>query len=382
MDNVRIDGRRIEVRAAPHRAKDGMQLRRRRPARGIQRHPLNAKMRQRLVLIAKATNLNIDELRQLPREVIHVDTGAAINIGRVFVGKEKGFHGGGRRGLSEGIAFSPGNGKNASNGIYGSHYSHSFHSSHPPRQRQRHGRLPKRGGYDKPPCMNHGEKILIAEDEADVQELVSLHLRNAGFVPLSASDGPEAIRRAKEESPGLILLDIMLAGMNGLEVCRLLKADVATTHIPLIMLTAKAEEPDRITGLELGADDYMTKPFSPRELVLRVKSVLRRSTPAANHESTQLKAGLVAVDRERHIVRVRGKQVELTATEFKLLTLLIERRGRVQGRDGLLNEVWGYESAIDTRTVDTHVRRLREKLGPAADCIETIRGFGYRVPEE
>jgi len=178
------------------------------------------------------------------------------------------------------------------------------------------------------------------------------------------------------------VLDIMMAGMNGLEVCRLLKADVATTHIPLIMLTAKAEEPDRITGLELGADDYMTKPFSPRELVLRVKSVLRRSTPAANHESTQLKAGLVAVDRERHIVRVRGKQVELTATEFKLLTLLIERRGRVQGRDGLLNEVWGYESAIDTRTVDTHVRRLREKLGPAADCIETIRGFGYRVPEE
>jgi two-component system phosphate regulon response regulator PhoB len=230
--------------------------------------------------------------------------------------------------------------------------------------------------------MNHGEKILIAEDEADVQELVSLHLRNAGFVPVNAENGPEAIRRAREDSPSLIVLDIMLSGMNGLEVCKLLKADDATSQIPLIMLTAKAEEPDRITGLELGADDYMTKPFSPRELVLRVKNVLRRASPSATQETSQLKAGLVAIDRERHIVRVRGKQVELTATEFKLLSLLIERRGRVQSRDGLLNEVWGYESAIDTRTVDTHVRRLREKLGAAADCIETVRGFGYRVAEE
>jgi len=230
--------------------------------------------------------------------------------------------------------------------------------------------------------MNHGETILIAEDEMDVQELVSLHLRNAGFVPVGAANGPEAIRRAKEDSPALILLDIMMAGMNGLEVCRLLKADPATNRIPLIMLTAKAEEPDRITGLELGADDYMTKPFSPRELVLRVKSVLRRSTPAGQQEPPQLKAGEVAVDRERHLVRVRGKQVDLTATEFKLLSLLIERRGRVQSRDGLLNEVWGYGGTIDTRTVDTHVRRLREKLGPGADCIETIRGFGYRVAEK
>jgi DNA-binding response OmpR family regulator len=230
--------------------------------------------------------------------------------------------------------------------------------------------------------MNDGEKILIAEDEADVQELVSLHLRNAGYVPVNAEDGPEAIRRAREDSPSLIVLDIMLAGMNGLEVCKLLKADTATSQIPLIMLTAKAEEPDRITGLELGADDYMTKPFSPRELVLRVKSVLRRAgAAAAIQDGAQLKAGQVAIDRERHLVRVRGKQVELTATEFKLLSLLVERRGRVQSRDGLLNEVWGYESAIDTRTVDTHVRRLREKLGPAADCIETIRGFGYRVAE-
>jgi len=229
--------------------------------------------------------------------------------------------------------------------------------------------------------MNRGEKILIAEDEADVQELVSLHLKNAGFVPVNAENGPEAIRRAREDAPSLIVLDIMLAGMNGLEVCQLLKADRATRQIPLIMLTAKAEEPDRIKGLELGADDYMTKPFSPRELVLRVKSVLRRSGRAASPERSQLEAGLVVIDRERHTVRVRGRQVDLTATEFKLLTLLIERRGRVQSRDGLLQEVWGYESAIDTRTVDTHVRRLREKLGSEADCIETIRGFGYRVAE-
>jgi len=229
--------------------------------------------------------------------------------------------------------------------------------------------------------MNHGEVILIAEDEADVQELVSLHLRNAGYAPVCAETGPEAIRRAREDAPSLIVLDIMLAGMSGLEVCRLLKADAALSRIPVIMLTAKAEEPDRIEGLELGADDYMTKPFSPRELVLRIKSVLRRASPAV-HETAPLKAGLVEIDRERHAVRVRGEQVDLTATEFKLLTLLVERRGRVQSRDGLLNEVWGYESAIDTRTVDTHVRRLREKLGPEADCIETIRGFGYRVSEE
>jgi two-component system phosphate regulon response regulator PhoB len=230
--------------------------------------------------------------------------------------------------------------------------------------------------------MNHGETILIAEDEVDVQELVSIHLRNAGFVPITADTGPDAIRRARDDTPKLIVLDIMLAGMNGLEVCKLLRNDPATSRIPLIMLTAKAEESDRIVGLELGADDYMTKPFSPRELVLRVKSVLRRSSTPGAPETPELTAGAVAIDRDRHVVRVKGKQVDLTATEFKLLSLLIERRGRVQSRDGLLNEVWGYESAIDTRTVDTHVRRLREKLGPGADCIETIRGFGYRVAEK
>ena len=211
-----------------------------------------------------------------------------------------------------------------------------------------------------------------------MQELVGLHLRNAGFEPVNAVNGPEAIRAAREESPRLIVLDLMLPGLSGLEVCRLLKADALTRSIPLIMLTAKAEEIDRIRGLEMGADDYMTKPFSPRELVLRVKSVLRRGGGGPGVD--QLKAGLIVVDRGRHSVHVGPRQVELTATEFKLISLLIERRGQVQSRDSLLSEVWGYESAIDTRTVDTHVRRLRDKLGEeAAESIETIRGFGYRV---
>jgi two-component system phosphate regulon response regulator PhoB len=160
-----------------------------------------------------------------------------------------------------------------------------------------------------------------------------------------------------------------------------LKKEPATSHIPIIMLTAKAEEVDRIVGLELGADDYITKPFSPRELVLRVKSVMRRSA-AAGETSDQLSLGEIRIDRARYAVTIGGKPVDFTATEFKLLALLIERRGRVQSRDTLLNDVWGYESVIDTRTVDTHIRRLREKLGKSADCIETIRGFGYRVTEQ
>jgi len=224
-------------------------------------------------------------------------------------------------------------------------------------------------------------KILVADDEEDVLNLVSMNLKNAGFTVLQAVDGSEAIQKARTQSPALIVLDIMLPGMSGLEVCRALKGEAATAQIPVILLTAKAEEVDRIVGLELGADDYITKPFSPRELVLRVKSVLRRGT-ATGEASDHFKVGAITVDRARHQVRVKNKPVELTATEFKLLTLLIERRGRVQSRDKLLNDVWGYESLIDTRTVDTHVRRLREKLGAAADCIETVRGFGYRIAEE
>jgi two-component system phosphate regulon response regulator PhoB len=173
----------------------------------------------------------------------------------------------------------------------------------------------------------------------------------------------------------------MLPGLSGLEVCKLLRSEAATKLIPIIMLTAKAEEVDRIVGLELGADDYITKPFSPRELVLRVKSVIRRASSPGEAQDV-IKLGDIQVNRARCEVLVKDRLVDFTATEFKLLTLLIERRGRVQSRDTLLNDVWGYESIIDTRTVDTHVRRLREKLGKAAECIETIRGFGYRITDQ
>jgi two-component system phosphate regulon response regulator PhoB len=172
----------------------------------------------------------------------------------------------------------------------------------------------------------------------------------------------------------------MLPTMPGLEICKLLKTDAATRQIPVLMLTAKAEEIDRIVGLEFGADDYVTKPFSPRELVLRVNAILRRGKGDATDER-KLSIGAITLDPGRHQVDVGGKPVRLTSVEFKLLSMLMRRQGRVQDRDRLLNEVWGYESVIDTRTVDTHVRRLRKKLGKAADAIETVRGFGYRIRE-
>jgi len=224
------------------------------------------------------------------------------------------------------------------------------------------------------------KKILVADDEEDVLNLVTANLKNSGFSPLTAVDGPGALQVARNETPALIVLDLMLPGMSGLEVCKVLKNDSLTARIPVIMLTAKAEEVDRIVGLELGAEDYITKPFSPRELVLRVQSVIRR-VAGQNDPQTELKGPNLSVDLARHSVKVKGKPVELTAIEFKLVSLLMERRGRTQSRDKLLNDVWGYESIIDTRTVDTHVRRLREKLGIAAENIETVRGFGYRFVE-
>jgi phosphate regulon transcriptional regulator PhoB len=224
------------------------------------------------------------------------------------------------------------------------------------------------------------KKILVAEDEVDVLNLVAMNLKSAGFNVLKAEDGPAALEVARTAFPALIVLDLMLPGMSGIDVCKVLKSESATKLIPIIMLTAKAEEVDRIVGLELGADDYITKPFSPRELVLRVKSVIRRTDSSGPIDHT-LKIGDIQLDRARFEVLVKGKQLDFTATEFKLLALLMERRGRVQSRDTLLNDVWGYENLIDTRTVDTHIRRLREKLGKSADCIETVRGFGYRIAE-
>ena len=223
-------------------------------------------------------------------------------------------------------------------------------------------------------------RILIIEDEQDVIDLLSLHLRKAGFVVSTATDGGTGLRSAREESPALIILDLMLPRMPGLEVCKVLKTDSSTRNIPVIMLTAKAEEIDRIIGLEFGADDYVTKPFSPRELVLRVNAILRRGK-GDGAEEKKLSIGQITLDPARHHVTVAGKPLRLTSVEFKLLSMLMQRQGRVQARDRLLNEVWGYESMIDTRTVDTHVRRLRKKLGKAAGAIETVRGFGYRIRE-
>ena len=224
------------------------------------------------------------------------------------------------------------------------------------------------------------KKILIIEDEPDVIDLLTLQFKKAGeFSVATATDGASGVRKAREESPALIILDLMLPNMPGLEVCKILKSDPATRDIPIIMLTAKAEEIDRIVGLEFGADDYVTKPFSPREILLRVQAIIRRR--AGEPAEEKLRSGLITVEPSRHHVAVAGKPIRLTSVEFKLLTMLLRRPGRVQTRDRLLNEVWGYESVIDTRTVDTHVRRLREKLGKAADAIETVRGFGYRVRE-
>jgi DNA-binding response OmpR family regulator len=222
-----------------------------------------------------------------------------------------------------------------------------------------------------------GRKILIVEDETDVADLLTLNLRKAGYKVSTVADGVAGLQKARDDKPDFIILDLMLPKMSGLEVCRILKSDAATAQMPILMLTAKAEEIDRIVGLEFGADDYVTKPFSPREVVLRIRAILRRGEKA----DERLSAGPIAIDPARHEVRVNGKQVHLTSIEFKLLQRLMQRRGRVQDRDRLLNEVWGYETVIDTRTVDTHVRRLREKLGKAGDAVETVRGFGYRLRE-
>ncbi|MGI8437135.1 MAG: response regulator [Chthoniobacterales bacterium] len=225
-----------------------------------------------------------------------------------------------------------------------------------------------------------GLKVLIVEDDQDVMEMLRLHFDKAGgFTVSGAADGAAALELARTELPDVIILDLMLPKMSGLEICRSLKAAPATANIAILMLTAKAEEIDRIVGLELGADDYVTKPFSPREVLLRTRAIVRRGAVEAAGE--KVSAGPITVDFARHEVTVARKAVRLTSVEFELLAMLIHRRGRVQSRDGLLNEVWGYAASIDTRTVDTHVRRLRKKLGQAGDAIETVRGFGYRIRE-
>jgi DNA-binding response OmpR family regulator len=222
------------------------------------------------------------------------------------------------------------------------------------------------------------KKILVADDEPDVLSLLVINLQRAGYDVLKAEDGEQALRLAREHLPSLLVLDVMMPGLSGFDVVKQLKQTAQTARLPVLMLTARADEVDRIVGLELGADDYVTKPFSPREIVLRVQSVLRRvEAPAEVVE--MLEVGEIRVDRVRHEVFIAGVREEFTATEFKLLTVLMERCGRLQSREVLLNDVWGYETVIDTRTVDTHIRRLRDKLGKAAGLIDTVRGFGYRM---
>lgn len=225
------------------------------------------------------------------------------------------------------------------------------------------------------------KKILIVDDEADVTDLVAYHLRAKGFHVEALNDPNGSIGIARTFMPDLVVLDVMMPDLNGIQICRMLRADPKLQKVPVIFLTAKAEESDRIQGLETGADDYICKPFSTKELVLRIQTILRRVTEGAPVEPKHLQIGQIAIDIDRHIATVGGTQVELTATEFKLLRLLMERRGRVQTREHLLINVWNYETEIETRTVDTHVRRLREKLGAEAAWIETIRGVGYRMAD-
>lgn len=228
------------------------------------------------------------------------------------------------------------------------------------------------------------DKILIVDDEVDLLKMVDFNLRGAGFATLQAQNGRDALKLARAESPALILLDLMLPDMAGTEVCRQLKTDPATRDIPVIMVTAKAEEIDRVVGFELGADDYVTKPFSPRELVLRVKVMMkrvRRPVGADAEEKETLRFAEIVVDAPRHRVTVADEEIPLTALEFRLLSTFIRRRGRVQSRERLLDDVWGIDVEVTTRTVDTHVKRLREKLGQGGRYIETVRGIGYRFSE-
>ncbi len=226
------------------------------------------------------------------------------------------------------------------------------------------------------------ETVLVVEDDEDILNLLRFNLEAAGYEVLASTDGYEGMNLARSNPPQLVILDIMLPGIDGFEVCKDLKRRKETAEIPVIMLTARGEEVDRIVGLELGADDYVVKPFSPRELMLRIKAIMKRSTRTESDEqrSQWIKEGL-SVDMDAHKVVVDEQDIELTATEFKLLVELIKRQGRVLTRDQLLNRVWGYEFEGYARTVDTHIRRLRQKLGPYAEFVETVRGVGYRFRE-
>jgi two-component system phosphate regulon response regulator PhoB len=221
-------------------------------------------------------------------------------------------------------------------------------------------------------------RILVVDDEPDITALVAYHLAKAGYRVSTAANGPDALKAAREERPDIVILDVMLPGVSGYDVLDELRRRPETKEVGVILLTARREEPDRIRGLTLGADDYLTKPFSPHELALRVSALLRRLGAPAVAGGSTITAGPIVVDRSAHRATLDGKELVLTATEYKLLVMLLERRGRVQSRPQLLESVWEAQPDIQTRTVDMHVQRLRSKLGEAGEMIETVRGFGYR----
>jgi two-component system phosphate regulon response regulator PhoB len=225
------------------------------------------------------------------------------------------------------------------------------------------------------------EKILVVEDDKHISKLVSYSLKNEGFESVVCESGEKALEALDAGSFDLIVLDLMLPEMDGLEVCQKVRQDEELSHLPIVMLTAKGEEVDRVVGFELGADDYVVKPFSPRELVLRIKAILKRKSTTKKSESV-LSAGDLYVDIPRHKVTINEREISLTPMEFNLLVMLMQRRGRVLSRDVLLDNVWGFIVDVTTRTVDTHVKRLRQKLGKMGKWIETVRGVGYRFREE
>ena len=224
-----------------------------------------------------------------------------------------------------------------------------------------------------------GERVLVVDDEPDIVALVAYHLVKAGYRVSTATSGPDALRQAQQDQPALIILDLMLPGMSGFEVLEQMRGDDALRDVAVLLLTARRDEPDRVRGLSLGADDYLTKPFSLQELILRVGAILRRVGQAQQPGGDLLRCGPIQIDRAAHRVAVEGRELELTPTEYRLLLTLAERRGRVQARRHLLETVWEAAPDIQTRTVDMHVQRLRSKLGEAGDLIETVRGFGYRL---
>jgi len=220
--------------------------------------------------------------------------------------------------------------------------------------------------------------IFIVEDEPDIRETLAYNLSQEGFKVEEFSDAESCLEKINKKAPDLLILDLMLPGMSGLDLCKEIRANKSLSNLAIIMLTAKGEEIDRIIGFELGADDYVTKPFSVRELILRVKVILKKQTESLEHIE-EVEFGVIKINLDAHEVSINDDEINLTALEFKLLKHLVQRRGRVQTRDQLLGDVWGYSSEVTTRTVDTHIKRLREKLGSVGDYIQTIRGVGYRL---